>query len=155
MGILMFFFYIETLGTRMRIMCLTPSTWKVWSDRMAKLKVRSRWCCAVLRLSCPPVSKCSKSLGCWCASRLLSRLSCLSFLCWAVINHLLYLWTRSGIVFYDLNLHCHDIMCQKGTSTCVNSYMSIVNPLQTYIQAQPQTKARLAPAAPAWLWASR
>ena len=40
-------------------------------------------------------------------------------------------------------------MCQKGTyKLWINQYISIVNPLKTHIQAQPQTKAPLAPVAP-------
>ena len=38
---------------------------------------------------------------------------------------------------------------QKVRKLCINSYISIVNPLRTDIQAQPQTKAPLAPTAPA------
>ena len=76
---------------RMRVMCLTPSTWK---DRNGEARSRQRH--AVLRLSRSGVSERSKSLEYWRASRLLSPLSCrLSFIfCWAV-NRLLYLWTRS------------------------------------------------------------
>ena len=66
---------------------------------MAKFKTQSRRHHGVLRLSCPRVSEKSKSLVYWCASCLLSRLSCLSSFCWAV-NCLLYLWTCSGVIFY-------------------------------------------------------
>ena len=45
--------------------------------------------------------------------------------------------------------------CQKVCKLCINPYISIVNPLRTdihtYMQAQPQTKAPLAPATPARL----
>ena len=67
---------------RMRIMCLTRSTWKVWNGEARSAVETSS---AVLRLSRSRISERSKSLQCWCASRFLSPLSCrLSSFCWAV-----------------------------------------------------------------------
>ena len=92
----------------------------------------SRRRCAVLRLSHLWVSKLRKSLGCWSASRFLSPLSC----CWAV-NRLPYPWTRSGVVFYPPSSQPrppsrwhHEWHVPKRY---VNPYISIVNPLRTYI----------------------
>ena len=54
--------YVNVLGIRMRIMCLTRSTWKVRSDEMAKLEALTRWCrvARVLCLSHSRVSEWSK-----------------------------------------------------------------------------------------------
>ena len=88
------------LGTRIRIRCLTRSTWK---DRNGEA-----WSAGETTPCCPPpihsrVSEWSKLLGWWRASRFLSLLSCcLSSFCWAV-NRLPYIWTRSGVVFYLLS----------------------------------------------------
>ena len=104
------------LGIRMH----TMSTWEVRPEEMAKLEVLSRWCHAVLRLSCSRVSEWSKSPRCWRASHFLLPLSChLSSFCWAV-NHLPYIWNHSGIVSYlqVLDLDRDGIMSgtfQRGT----------------------------------------
>ena len=93
---------------------------------------------------------------CWRTSRLLSLLFCrLSFLCWKV--NILYLWTRSPLssVFHQLRVFHRKRWHHERhvTESMHKPVISIVN--QTYIQAQPQTKTPLAPAAPAQLWASR
>ena len=148
---------------------LTPSTWKVWSDEMAKLKAKLRRCHAVLRLSRPQVSERSKLLGCWRTSRLVSPLSCLSSFWWVVhhfYNSGLVLVLSSILQLLDPSDHCDGIMsvmCQKVRELWINPYISIiVNSLQTdiqtyihtYIQTQPQTKTPLAPATLARLWAA-
>ena len=115
-------------------MCLTQSTWKVRSDEMAKLKVLSRQRRTVLCLSRSQVSERSKSLGCWRASRFLSKLSYrLSSFCWAV-NRFPYIWTHSGVFLYfpsprppSMWVACAKEVCKQ----CVNPYILIVNPLRT------------------------
>ena len=154
------------LGIYMRIGCLTRSTWK---DRNGKARSAGE-----TMLCCPPpicsrVSERSKSLECWRASRFLSSLSCrLSSFCWAV-NRLPYIWTRSVFIFYlpsprpwSLRHRTRWHPERHVPKVRINPYIWIVNPLRTYIhtyihtyiQAQAQTKAPLAPAAPARLWAS-
>ena len=145
----------------MHIRYLTRSTRKVRNGE-ARNAGKTTLCCP------PPIhSRLSEQSK---ASRFLSPLSCrLSSFCWAV-NRLPYIWTRSGVVFCPLSprpqspCQLHRVMAfwvarAKGT---YSMYISIVNPLRTYIhtyihtyiQAQPQTKAPLAPTAPAQLWAS-
>ena len=152
-------FTCNLLGIHTYIMCLTRSTWKVRSNKMAKLKALSRRHCAVLHLSRAQVSDQSKSLRCWHASRFLSPLSCcLSSFCWAV-NRLPYIWTHSGVVFYpqvlDLDRDGIWAACAKQVHVhklCVNPYISIINPLRTDIHTYKLnlTKTPLAPATPAW-----
>ena len=148
------------LGIHMRIGCLTRSTWK---DRNGEARSAGE-----TMLCCPPpicsrVSEQSKSLECWHASRFLSSLSCrLSSFCWAV-NRLPYIWTCSVVIFYLPSPWPRSLRYRERhvPKVCINLYIWIVNPLRTYIhtyihiQAQAQTRAPLAPATPARLWASR
>ena len=88
---------IVLLGIRMRMRCLTWSTWKVWNGE-ARSAGKTTLCCPLP--ICSWVSERSISLAWWHASHFLSPLSChLSSFCWAV-NRLPYIWTRSGVVFY-------------------------------------------------------
>ena len=69
------------LGICLCIMCLTPSTWKVRSNKMAKCG----WDDAMLASTYPVNRSASQLLRCWHASCLLSPLSCrLSSFCWGV-----------------------------------------------------------------------
>ena len=56
----------------------------------------------------------------------------------------LVLASSSVLEVLDLDLHCDGIM-----SGMCQTYISIVNPLRTYIQAQPQTMTPLVPTVPA------
>ena len=87
---------IKLLGICMRIRFLTRSTWKVRNGKAQSAGEMTPCCPLPIRSW---VSERSKWLGWWRASRFLSPLSCLSSFCWAV-NHLPYIWTRSGVVFY-------------------------------------------------------
>ena len=135
--------YAILLGVRMRIRCLTRSTWNGEAQSAGKTT-----------LCCPPprsrVSELSKSLGWWHTSRFLSPLPCrLSSFCWAV-NRLSYIWTRSGVArssvlrVLGFDLHAiarwhHERHMPKVRKLCINPYISIVNLLRTdihtYIQA--------------------
>ena len=107
------------LGIHMRIMCLTPSTWKVWSDEMAKLEVLSRRRCAVLR----PLSR-SRITEVNCSGADVQLISCHRYL---VVFHpfvkQLTVFHTSGLVLPSssilrvLNLDLHRVsgMCQRGT----------------------------------------
>ena len=154
----------------MPIMCLTLNTW----NGKARSVIQMTPCCP------PPihtwVGEQSKSLGCWCASCLLSWLSCLSSICWAV-NRFLRIsldlfWhrLRSSESSTSASITCNGIMsvlCRINPyivnllrtylHACIHTYKHayIHTYVHKYIQAQPQTKTTLAPVAPARLWASR
>ena len=143
----------KVLGIYMRIRCPTRSTWKVW-DGVAQSAGKTMLCCPPPIRSCQWLSVRSKLLGWWHASHFLSPLSCrLSSFCWAV-NHLPYIWTRSGAVFYppslcDLKLHAIHVARRrperhvpKVRKLCIHPYISIVNPLQTEAQQGPTSARR-------------
>ena len=119
------------------------------------------------------LSEQSKLLGWWRASHFLSPLSCcLSSFCWAV-NRLPYIWTHSGIIFYPPSpqprspCQYHHMMASwaaraKGTYSMHRAVYFNGKPvtdrhtyIHTYTQAQPQTKAPLAPTMLGRLWVSR
>ena len=128
---------------------------------MVKLEVLVRRRRAVLRLSIhESVSEVNHSDG---DAQVVSRH------CYLVVFHpfveQLTVFHTSGLVLasssifrvHNLDLHAiarYGILsgtCQKVRKLCINLYISIVNPLRTDMQAQPQTKAPLAPATAARL----
>ena len=140
----------------MCIMCLMPSIYGKFN--------RMKWRSVVETMACCPpsiyivhglVREVSHSDA---GTQVIS--CCLSSHCWAV-NRLLYLWTRSPVIisYPPLTSIKKAFMMpawfKKACKLCVNLYISIVNPLwtyiqsytHTYIQAQPQTKPPLAPTA--------
>ena len=144
----------------MCIRYLTQSTWKVRNG-----EARSA---GKMKLSCPLpirswVSEWSKSLG-WCHWCHHYLVVFHPFVGQLTVFHTSGLILASSSIFrvLDLDLHamCAGILsgtCRKVCKLCINPYISIINSLRTDIQAQPQTKAPLAPTAltaPARLWAS-
>ena len=91
-------------------MRLTQSTWEI--------VVQSAFYDAMLfsayPIHGPSCSERSESLCCWHASLLLS----LSYCRLSLLKHLLYLWRGT---------------CRRVHKLYVNSYTSVINPLQTYI----------------------
>ena len=128
---------------------------------MTKLEALTRRRRAVIRLSVHESLTEVNRLG--CDAQVVSRHRYLvvfhPFVEHLTVFHTSGLVLASCSIFQVLDLDLHAIIlsstCQKVRKLCINPYISIVNSLrtniQTYIQAQPQTKAPLALAALAGL----
>ena len=148
----------QLVGIRMRIMCLTASTWKVvdrtkWRSEVEIIQLQysapeSPYCDTMLSSNYPIHGSLSEVN---CRSAVMQVVSCqlFAFLSWAV-NHLLYLWTCSlAIVFYPPSHPLHAMApwvarVGKVHKLWVNQYISIVNLLRTSIHTCKH-KLRLRP----------